>query len=144
MKITTLFSKNIIIAIVLLVIVITALLLPRDQEVHIAEPTAVQGVLDLTDWDFETNGIVDLKGEWEFYWNQLLTSPDIADGAMSAEVQLVQVPNVWTDYKVDGKFYPGEGYSTYRLQVQMSGEAHKLGLKIPDMSTACRIMINGE
>ena len=30
-------------------------------------PRAVNGVLDLTDWNFKIDGPVDLSGEWEFY-----------------------------------------------------------------------------
>ena len=35
-------------------------------------PKAVNGILNLTDWDFENDGIVQLNGEWEFYREQLL------------------------------------------------------------------------
>lgn len=35
-------------------------------------PEAIKGVLNLTAWDFEDDGRVDLSGEYEFYWNQLL------------------------------------------------------------------------
>ncbi len=30
-------------------------------------PVAVDGVLDLRDWDFEKDGPVDLAGAWEIY-----------------------------------------------------------------------------
>jgi adenylate cyclase len=39
-------------------------------------PKAVKGVLDLRDWDFDstkgsgTDGIINLDGEWEFYWKE--------------------------------------------------------------------------
>ena len=33
-------------------------------------PTAVQGILDLSDWNLEEDGIVHCDGEWEFYWKQ--------------------------------------------------------------------------
>jgi len=33
-------------------------------------PTAKDGMLDLTKWDFDENGPVNLNGEWEFYWEQ--------------------------------------------------------------------------
>ncbi|MEO8417028.1 MAG: hypothetical protein ABI472_25415, partial [Ginsengibacter sp.] len=32
---------------------------------------AKKGVLDLGNWDWKTNGIANLDGEWEFYWNTL-------------------------------------------------------------------------
>ena len=37
-----------------------------------AQPKAVDGILDLSDWDFEKDGIVELGGEWRFVWNQFV------------------------------------------------------------------------
>ena len=31
-------------------------------------PKAVKGILDLSQWDFEKDGVINLDGEWEFYW----------------------------------------------------------------------------
>lgn len=39
-------------------------------------PLARHGVLDLSGWDLEKDGPVNLAGEWEFYWEQLLTPED--------------------------------------------------------------------
>ena len=41
-------------------------------------PEAVKGVLDLTYWDFERDGSVNLSGEYEFYWNQHLEPSDFS------------------------------------------------------------------
>lgn len=35
------------------------------------QPRAVKGVLDLSQWNWEKDGMVDLNGEWEWYWKQL-------------------------------------------------------------------------
>ena len=40
------------------------------------QPFAVNGVLDLTQWDFDRDGAVSLDGEWDFYWQQLLVPDD--------------------------------------------------------------------
>ena len=31
-------------------------------------PKAHEGYLDLSNWDLEKNGIIDLDGEWGFFW----------------------------------------------------------------------------
>jgi hypothetical protein len=36
------------------------------------QPVAVDGVIDLSDWDFEKDGIVDLEGEWRFVWEEFV------------------------------------------------------------------------
>ncbi len=35
------------------------------------ENVATKGNLDLSDWNFETHGIVELNGEWSFHWEEL-------------------------------------------------------------------------
>ena len=35
-------------------------------------PTAVNGVIDLSDWDFERDGPVELIGEWKVHLGRLL------------------------------------------------------------------------
>jgi hypothetical protein len=35
-----------------------------------------KGFLDLSSWDFDEDGLVNLNGPWEFYWEQLLDSGD--------------------------------------------------------------------
>ena len=43
-------------------------------------PPAVKGIIDLSEWDFSSNETVDLDGEWEFYWNALISPEDISSG----------------------------------------------------------------
>lgn len=135
-------NRKFAIALLVLLIIIVLLLLPRDQGEQKIEPTAVQGVLDLTGWDFEIDGIVNLEGEWEFYWEQLLTSSDFSSESRLPKGQHVLVPNVWTDYQEDGEDYPGDGYATFRLRVVTQEPMDKLSLKIPTISSSCKIMID--
>ncbi len=143
-------SKKQIIGLVLLGLVLIAVLFallsePTGQaEAHPAEPVAVHGVLDLTDWNFEQQGIVNLKGEWEFYWSALLTADEVAKNTPPLNKMWVEVPNVWTNYEEQGEPLPGHGYATYRLRVITQGDTNKLALKIPDISTSCNIMIEGQ
>lgn len=132
-------------AVILAAVVVGAamFIMTRQHDQQMREPAAEQGVLDLTNWDIEDDGIVTLMGEWEFYWSQLLSSGDFAGGSGPPGGQLVQVPNVWTDYDADGESYSGSGYATYRLKVKMQEKPRTLGLRIPDMSTSCRVMIDG-
>src|SRR5210317_2149080 len=78
-------------------------------------PRAVKGVLDLTDWDFEKDGPVDLSGEYEFYWSQHLLPSDFAKAIAPPKTGFIKVPAYWKDKTFDGKKLPGYGYVTYRL-----------------------------
>ena len=35
-------------------------------------PVAMDGVLDLSEWDFVEDGPVELRGEWRFVWQELV------------------------------------------------------------------------
>ncbi|WP_432776076.1 hypothetical protein AAFJ72_03525 [Brevibacillus gelatini] len=92
-------------------------------------PQAVRGVLDASDWNFATDGVIRLEGEWEFYRKQLLTPEDFktTDRADKLrEMKYVHVPNPWEDVN-DGE---GTGYATYRLQIKLPKEHSQLfGIK---------------
>ncbi len=80
-------------------------------------PEARGGVLDAREWDFARQGIVPLRGEWEFYANKLLTPQDFRTNAeqLAAERRFLPVPGSWK-----GRFGDGYGAGTYRLRVHVS------------------------
>ncbi|MCT4686313.1 sensor histidine kinase [Vallitalea sp.] len=107
------------------------------------QPIAQNGLLDLTDWDFEKDGTVQLNGEWEFYWNQLLTHEDFKENEPKIHFNgYQQVPNTWDEYNISGKHPKGTGYGTYRLKVKNDNWSDTFGLKILTMSTSYIIMID--
>ncbi len=106
-------------------------------------PLAVKGVLDLTNWDFEREGPVNLNGEYEFYWNQLLNPQDFIQNRSSSKTEMIAVPGPWNDYDYRGKAIPGDGYATYRLTVLLSGNDSALAVKLLEMGTSFNLFING-
>ncbi|MCG9480177.1 MAG: diguanylate cyclase [Actinomycetia bacterium] len=82
------------------------------------------------------NRIVDLAGEWEFYWNQLLAPEDIE--AHLLQRKLVAIPHSWDDLG-----YPLQGYATYRLKTELEPDTI-YGLELNDIATAYNLYINGE
>ena len=55
-------------------------------------PLAVRGVLDLRQYNFKSEGPIDLSGEFEFYWNQMLNP---AMGNDTGVVNYIHVPGSW-------------------------------------------------
>ena len=129
--------------VLLLLIIVIPLIFIADLKTHKKMPVAKNGVLDLSNWDFEKDGATRLNGEWGFYWKQLLTYDDFHEGQNKFNGQ-VNVPNVWNYYTIDGKELPGEGYATYRLKVKTNDQEILKGLKILNLSTSYKIMINDE
>lgn len=107
----------------------------------INNPTIIEGQLDLSGWDFSKAVNIKLDGEWEFYWNRLLSYQDLQGEKPDL---FADVPNVWNTYTLNGTKLPGEGYATYRLHVRTDLPAGtQLGLRSYAFSSAYDLYING-
>ena len=108
-----------------------------------SEPQVTDGVLDLTEWNWDLDGVASLDGEWEFYWDQLLTPDDFNKGNLTAEKAFITVPMTWNGFTLDDEQITGKGAATYRLKVQTLNE-QPLAMKIPKIFTTFDIWVNQE
>ncbi len=92
-----------------------------DQSQVAEPPRAVDGLLDLRDWNPERDGPVKLDGQWEFYWGELHAPESFASKRMPERTGLAAVPAPWTTGARVDTGLPGIGYSTYRLVVLHNG-----------------------
>lgn len=99
------------------------------------------GVLDLAEWNPEKDGLLSLRGEWDFYWNRLLSYNDLRILEPEADVK-ANVPSVWNKYKINGHNLPGFGYATYRLEIVNAKTDMPITFRIPTMSTAYRMYVD--
>jgi signal transduction histidine kinase len=104
---------------------------------------ATNGVLDLTDRNWEQQGVTDLNGEWEFYWQELYTPADFKKGATITKGKLITLPRAWNEYVVDNEELSGDGYATYRLLIHHDSD-QIYGLKIPRVFASYKLWVNGE
>ncbi|MGL4368264.1 MAG: 7TM-DISM domain-containing protein, partial [Spirochaetota bacterium] len=105
-------------------------------------PAAAKGVLDLSGWDFEKNGSVNIDGEWEFYWNRLLTPEDFAEKKITVE-EYRQVPGYWNTYSRNGVFLPASGFATYRVRIILETRGGVIGMHVPEAISSSRLWVNG-
>ncbi|MBF0350551.1 MAG: response regulator [SAR324 cluster bacterium] len=104
---------------------------------------ASQGVLDLTGYDFDQSGLLKFKGEWEFYWNQLLSPEDFLNSS-PVKTGWMHLPGIWNDYELDGKKLSGLGYATYRLKIKVSSTEPVYAVKMLSVATAYKLWVNGK
>jgi signal transduction histidine kinase/CheY-like chemotaxis protein len=107
-------------------------------------PVARQGVLDLTQWDFEKDGVIALNGEWGFHWEQLLAPSDFPPLGAIKQQHFVKVPSSWNSYQVDGEALGGQGYATYHLRIIGNQGNTKLMFRSTWMGSSYNLFINGE
>jgi len=107
-------------------------------------PEAIKGKIDLTHWDFQKDGPIKLKGEWEFYWQQHLDPEKLSKPTAGQKSCFIQVPDYWNGHLISGVKLPGEGYATYRLIVLLGQQKKPLALRLMETSTAYTLFINGK
>lgn len=106
-------------------------------------PLARHGVLDLSGWDLEKDGPVNLAGEWEFYWEQLLT-PDDFHGSRPPQITgYLTLPSDWIGFELKGKRLGGLGYATLRLRIIPGPGKPDLALRLFEVTSAYRLWLNG-
>ena len=111
-------------------------------------PGAIKGEIDLRNWDFAKDGVIEISGEWEFYWEKLLFESDFTGTDKPPVTGYGHVPDFWNLYEFNGESFPGEGYATYRLRILLDdkygkGKEGQIAFMFHDMGTAYRFYANG-
>ena len=107
-------------------------------------PVAERGVLDLSGWDPARDGPAALDGQWEFYWDRLLTPEEFAaDGGGQDKNGYLAFPGFWKGHELDGHPLPGTGQATFRLRVLTPPGVRQLTVRFLSIRAACRIWANG-
>ena len=107
-------------------------------------PVAVKGALNLQNRNWAKNGMIDLNGEWEFYWHALYNPASFDSTNLSPSVY-ASVPGSWNSLvPQSGVFSPGFGYATYRLKILCPPSGEKLALKFLTVASAYKLFVNGK
>ncbi|MEW7289141.1 7TM diverse intracellular signaling domain-containing protein [Aquimarina sp. 2304DJ70-9] len=102
------------------------------------------GLIDLSEIDFNTAEKINLEGDWHFYWKQL---PFNEDGFSLQNIQnpkIISVPGGWIGDYFTGRNYKAQGYATYRLKLKLGKQQNPLSLKVPRVHTALEVWVNGQ
>ena len=102
-------------------------------------PAAKAGVLDLTAWDFASQGSLRLDGEWAFAPFELLK----ADGSAAFPGEFIGVPGTWNSRLKSDALRTAHGYATYGLRIRLPEGTETLGIRVSNVATAMRLFANG-
>jgi len=103
-----------------------------------AQPFSKDGILDLRQHDLFGDP-VSLNGEWQFYWDQLLSPGDKGQNP-----HLIGFPSLWNDNIINGRKLSSQGYATYSLAILLPKKRPGLALELPDVYSAYALYVNGE
>lgn len=101
------------------------------------EPEADQGLMVLDGWDWTRRSTIDLSGQWEFYWQQLLAPHHFQAPAAAPSPGYMRVPGSWADP------LPRTGYATYRLMIQGGEWPGPMALRMGWTCSAYRLWVDG-
>ncbi|SEM78497.1 ATP-binding protein [Paenibacillus sp. OV219] len=105
------------------------------------EPVAKQGTIDLRSWQFETDGQVELSGQWAFYAGRLLQP---GDAVLEQRTATVRVPRSWNSYRNVQGIDEGQGYATYKLTALIQPTDHVLAMRLPNIFSSYKLWVNGK
>jgi Signal transduction histidine kinase len=108
------------------------------------EPVSKDGVLDLRNWDFDKQGIAKLNGQWEFYYDKLLTPEDFQSKNKPVKTGLLNIPGNFINYIYKGQPLSGQGYATYRLKVLTNNVEDLYAIKTEYIQTSYKLWVNGK
>jgi len=103
-------------------------------------PMAVKGRIDLSNYNFKADGPVELRGEYEFYWNQMLNPAIEGD---TGEMIYSTVPSSWYELRNDYPEIERYGFATYRLMLRLPEKVDEITFGIEDVYSASGYFLNG-
>ncbi|MDP4183464.1 MAG: hypothetical protein Q8942_20545, partial [Bacillota bacterium] len=134
--------KFVVVAFTLLSLLIFLTGCMHEDSANKKQPRAEGGILDLAGWNFQTDGSVQLKGQWEFYWAKLLEPRQFGKDLYIPKTGMVVVPSLWRNTVVNGARLPDEGYATYRLLVKMERIPQNAALNLKFFISSCKVWID--
>jgi diguanylate cyclase (GGDEF) domain len=112
------------------------------EEHSINTPDPVDGVLDLTNWSFESQGPVTLDGKWEFYFNEFLSSDDF-QGSQKFKPTYIQIPSTFSSMNEVKPFASNNFYGTLRLVIKLPPNNLSYGLSSDIVLSSYKLYVNG-
>ena len=109
-----------------------------------ASAVAKDGSAGLAQSDFDANDFVSLDGQWEFYWDRLLTPADFEADTLLLADTFMKVPGSWGDANTSPLSLPGKGVATYRLVLEYPDSIKDPALRIDRVSAAYNLYANGQ
>jgi len=107
-----------------------------------AETCVREGICDLSQVDWKQGELQVLSGDWQFYWNQLITPEELAQGK-GQQTGFFSPDLNWTQAPFPEVASHATGYATYHLQFKL-GITEALTIRIPEMASALRVWVNGK
>ncbi|PJZ68994.1 protein phosphatase [Leptospira perolatii] len=106
-------------------------------------PKIVRGILDITEYDLDSNQSLVLIGDWKFQWMNWKFGREPEASQQNSDrddLETIFVPSSWNE---PGGERLGDGYATYEVTVYLGKKYQELALGLPDQSSSYQVYIDG-
>ncbi len=103
---------------------------------------SIDAVYDMRNLPFDGTTTHKIKAHWIFWWDELVDPVLIEKGTAPKPTDIIMMPQHWTEYVLNGKKLPAQGYATYAIQIALPDNSI-YGMYLDHMVTAYRLFING-
>ncbi len=100
-------------------------------------PTAKEGVLNLSNWDFKQNGPIELIGDWAFFSKALLEPNDFK----ASEPKPTGYVSIRSDLQTTDQTPSIADYATYRMRIFLPGKPGVIAIGLFSMQAAYKLWI---
>jgi len=114
----------------------------KQQNADIEKPIVKKGIIDISNFDFESQSSLDLDGDWAFYWKKLLKPENF--NTFQKPDTFVEFPGLWTEFTVNKNKLTSYGYATYHLKVISNTDNEIFVLNVKEILTAYNLYVNGK
>lgn len=135
-------KKIVAISVMIALIILLSATLFLNKSTTVQPPIPINGVLDLSNWSFEKNGMVNLAGTWSFYFNQFLTHEDFVQGDDIMPTHL-EIPSTKKSMARFKPFAENKFYGTMRLVIKLPEGKETYGIRTDIILTSFKLYIDG-
>lgn len=140
-KFNNLAYKNIIFVFIVISLMVLLVFLNSISNSNLVN----DGVVGITKEDLSAHKLIYLDGDWEFYWNQLLTHENfIYKQTIIIPDAFIKVPGSWNNRALKEIHYPDHGFATYRMIISYPDSIKDPAIRIKRITRAFSLYVNGE
>lgn len=102
---------------------------------------AINGLLYVSEQDWDTTPIRYLCDGWALYLDKLLTPAELDEARRSGEVRYVSIGQ-YSDFSVNNPTRDGHGSASYEMTLMLPDSPHLYAIEIPEVYSAYRFYVN--
>jgi len=102
----------------------------------------LNGEVTLNEFFYTEEQDLSLKGDWRFYWKELVNPEGEAD--LGTRPIFMDILTPWSDLPSMSNEYHAKGYASYELDIYSSRNSDQLAIRIPEYYSSFELFLNGE